>query len=64
MWVESWIGTKGAQDAALAALLNRGTRRKMRRMPIWHYLSRIAQRAGMSFLPETIGPERACGQIS
>jgi hypothetical protein len=61
-WVESWIGTKAAQDAALAALLNSETRRNRRRMPIWSYLSDIAQRAGMSFLPEIVGPERLSRQ--
>jgi hypothetical protein len=59
-WIESWIGTKAAQDAALAALLNGAKRRHRRRVPIWNYLSQIAQRAGMSFLPEIIGPDRAC----
>ena len=63
-WVESWIGVKAAQDAALAALLNSAKRRNKRRMPIWSYLSRIAQRAGMSFLPEIIAPKRLCGQAT
>jgi hypothetical protein len=57
-WVESWIGTKAAQDAALAALLNSGRRRKRHRMPVWNYLNDIAQRAGMSFLPQVVGSER------
>lgn len=59
-WIESWIGTKSAQDAALAALFNNEKRRNKRTVPIWSYLHRIAQRAGMSFLPEIIGPGRVC----
>jgi hypothetical protein len=59
-WIESWIGVKAAQDAALAALLNNVHRRNKRRMPIWKYLSGIAQRAGMSFLPEIIGRGQVC----
>jgi hypothetical protein len=61
-WVESWIGTKAAQDAALAALLSGQNRRKRKSMPVWNYLSDIARRAGMSFLPQVVGTERICRQ--
>lgn len=59
-WIESWINSKPAQDAALAALFTNENRRSRRSVPIWNYLNGIAQRAGMSFLPEIIGPGQPC----
>ncbi len=59
-WVESWIELKGTQDAALAALLNK-KRSVPHKTSSWKYLNQIAQRAGMSFLPEIIRTEQLCG---
>ena len=61
-WIESWIELKATQDAAMAALLNRAKRPGKHKMRIWTYLNYMAQRAGMSFLPEIIGTGRLCGQ--
>lgn len=62
-WVESWIRYKTDQDTALAALLNKPNSAR-KRSSIWEYLSEIARRAGMSFLPEIVPPRHLCARAA
>jgi hypothetical protein len=64
MWIESWIELKATQDAALAALLNKARRPDSHKMPVWKYFNHIAQRAGMSFLPEVVASKQLCDEAA